>query len=134
VFEYARIIINNIGFVFAFFSLMLKRLFFLLICLLFCFNVTKGQTQGCYLSGVLYNSSGAVIPTACGWVTPKVVNSNWSGSLQSQCSSYGGVAGGYVGLGCPLDDYIPFIIVLIGAVGFIYIRNNRLKQIQGINL
>jgi predicted membrane-bound mannosyltransferase len=109
---------------------MLKSLIFFVICLFFYANKVNAQTQGCLVSGVLYNTSAAVIPnTACGWATPAAAASTWTNSQKNQCISYGGVAGGYNQIPCPLDDYVPYIVAVIGGLGFIYIRNNNCFEI-----
>lgn len=108
---------------------MKKYLFLTVLCIFSYLCKVNAQTQGCLVNGVLYNTSATVIPnTQCGWATPAAVASTWTTTQKNQCTSYGGVAGGYNQISCPLDDYMPYFFVCLAGFGAIYIRNCHLTQ------
>ncbi|TCC88501.1 hypothetical protein EZ428_17820 [Pedobacter frigiditerrae] len=109
--------------------------------------LTKAQTPGCLYGNELYttlapggkygnNSSyGAKItpsadqcfyttnpsPNAC---TICVYGVNPAGNCRSGLApvAYSGLEASYALVSCPIDDYIPFLTILISGMGFFYLR------------
>ncbi len=107
---------------------MSKRLsLFLLVILFLSITEAKAQTQGCLIGAQLwtYNTSGTLTPTDCGWYPTPVGSSSWNGGQKNQCTGAGGTHGAWIGLACPIDDYIPFFGVLLAGSAVYFIRRQN---------
>lgn len=107
-----------------------RKQFFIVLFFLSFANLAKGQTQGCLIGGELYNrSTYDVIPSlGCGWQTPRATGPiGWSSGQLTVCSWFG-TPGGFNPrpiTSCPIDDYIVFLVVISGGLGFIYLRRKN---------
>ncbi|MGM9477302.1 hypothetical protein ACS5PU_12760 [Pedobacter sp. GSP4] len=117
--------------------------FCILICSLFFFGAVKAQT-GCVVGGTyIYNvpdgtfsgvpayrvndpitSYGVLTASYC--VSYGAANSCYVNSYTTNYSSSYGTSVTYSGLPCPIDDYIPLMLIAAGIIGF-YQINRKLR-------